>query len=84
MEKTLKDTLLLADSVSMQQSEKNQELEQTFNQLKAAKLVVEEEVAKEKKVAEEVRHALEEAKKTAEEAKKALLTSEESKKNLEA
>lgn len=97
-QKVLQDVLALADSTSRAQSQKIKELEQLVEQLKEAKLVVAEEVSKEKKATENIKLALDEAKKivegakqtveearrAAEEAKKALLVSEESRKDLEA
>ena len=65
-QKILQDALTLADSTSRAQDQKIKELEQIVEQSKAAKLLVEEEVNKEKKGAENLKITLNEAKKVAE------------------
>lgn len=84
-DKTLQTALVTADSTSRQQDGRIKELEQSVIQLKAAKLVVEEEAKKEKAAVEEAMQATDEVKKEVEDAaKKALLASEELRSNLEA
>ena len=74
---------MVANSVSKENDKNIIEFKQSVEPLTTEKLVVEEEVIKAQKAAEETKLTLDERKKFSEETRKALLVSEELKKNLE-